>query len=222
MKFDSKAKQIFKKMPVEIKNYFYEVDAKCKKHKVQFRLSGGKGLNADGSRSGGWFDDYNKELAIAINAPLKWILATLLHEESHLDQWLDETSVWYDRKIYNSFRRFFSWLSKDSEINCPLREARNIIILEADCERRTLRKIKKRWSHIIDCETYSKSANAYMFSYLWMAKSRKWIGCCVNQQYFLKHFPSKIQKQYEFLPEKYLKLFLIQDNKKPLSKRRGV
>ncbi len=92
MKFDSKAKQIFKKMPVEIKNYFYEVDAKCKKHEVQLRLSGGKGLNGDGSRSGGWFDDYNKELAIAINAPLKWTLATLLHEESHLDQWLDETS----------------------------------------------------------------------------------------------------------------------------------
>ena len=81
MKFDSKAKQIFKKMPVEIKNYFYEVDAKCKKHEVQLRLSGGKGLNGDGSRSGGWFDDYNKELAIAINAPLTPMGLFVLHKD---------------------------------------------------------------------------------------------------------------------------------------------
>ena len=222
MKFDSKARQIFKKLPNDVKNYFYEVDKKCKKHQINFRLSGGKSLNANGSRCGGWFDDSTKELAIALNMPLKWSLSILLHEESHLDQWLDQNSVWYNSKINNSFQRFFSWLAKDSEIRCPLKEAKNIIILEADCERRTLRKIRKRWSHIIDCETYSRSANAYMFSYLWMAKSRKWIGCCVKQQYFLKHFSAKMQKQYNFLPEKYLKLFLIQDNKKPLSKRKGV
>jgi len=222
MKFDSKARQIFKKLPNEVKNYFYEVDEKCKKHKINFRLSGGKSLNADGARCGGWFDDSNKELAIALDMPLKWSLSILLHEESHLDQWLDPTSVWYNYGIYNSFPRFFSWLTKESELRDPLKEARKIIILEADCEKRTLRKIKKRWSHIIDFEVYSRSANAYMFSYLWMAKTRKWIGSCVKQHHFLKNFPIKMQKQYEFLPEKYLKLFLIQENKKPLPKREGA
>lgn len=62
-----------------------------------------------------------------------------------------------------------------------------------------------------------------MFSYLWMAKSRKWIGYCVKQQRFLKHFPVKMQKQYDFLPEKYLKLFLDQESKKtPLQTERGL
>jgi hypothetical protein len=215
VKIDSKARTILSSFPKEIQDYFQEIDAKCKQHDVKFRVSGGKSVYSGGGCCGGFFSDSPKELAIAINKPLKWVLATLVHEDSHFDQWLNRQSVWYNQRISRNFNNFFDWLQNIKNIKNPIESAKHVIALESDCERRSIKKIKKRWSHVISPETYAQSANAYMFSYLYMAQSRKWISNSVKikNKCFYRNFPQKILGKFENLSEEYFELFRKYDNK---------
>lgn len=207
MKFDNKSRHLYKKLPEEIKQYFREVDEKCKKHGITFRIGGGKGLNISNGRCGGYFGDFARELAVSINRPVKWVLSTLVHEESHLDQWLDENSVWYDSETSSKFERFFQWLDGRIELKNPKDCAQKVIAIELDCEKRSLKKIKKRWKHVISEEDYAMSANAYMFSYLFMAESRNWIKVKLRRKVFYRNFPKKILNKFENLSDEQFELF---------------
>lgn len=213
MKLDSKARKIFKGFPQEVKDYFYQVDKKCQKHGIVFRVGGGNNVNAGGGRCGGYFCDKAKELAVCIGRSMKSGLEILIHEDCHMDQWLDKKSIWYAENIQSGHLRFFSWLLEKKEIRNPTETAKKVILLEADCEKRSLRKIKKRWSHLISPEEYAKCANAYMFSYLWMARSRKWVGEYLNRKTFIRHFPDKLKNKYENLPDQFLLLFSKHEQK---------
>lgn len=219
---DSKARKIFHKFPDEVKDYFKQVDEKCKTHGITFKISSGGSVNFGGCRSGGYFCEKSKTLAIASNVRLKWVLGALLHEESHLDQWADSNSVWYESKMDYSFLMFFGWLGGYFNIKNPETYAKKIIKLEADCEKRTIKKIKDRWQKYISVDDYARSANAYLFSYLWMAKSKKWVGDFTVYKKYTKHFPAKIHSKYEKLPIKFLKLFELAQNKKPSPRRERV
>lgn len=207
MKMDSKARKIFNQLPKDVQNYFREVDKNCKEYGITFRLGGGQTINFGGGRCGGYFCDHTKQLALAMGRQLKWILGTLVHEESHFEQWIDLDSVWHKPQMDASATRFFNWLKGHPSSRSPETDAKRIIELEADCERRTIKKIKKHWSKYISIDEYARSANAYMFAYLWMAKSRKWIGDFTSKKRYIKHFPAKIHSKYETLPNKFWQLF---------------
>lgn len=215
MKIDKKARAILNSFSKDVQDYFQEIDDKCKKSGVQFRVSGGRAVYSGGGRCGGFFSDSPRELAIAINKPLKWVIATLVHEDSHFDQWLDSQSIWYNETVARNFNSFFDWLSKTKNIKNPTESAKHVISLESDCERRSIKKIKKRWSHVISPEEYAQSANAYMFSYLYMAHSRKWISESVKikNKCFYRNFPQKILGKFENLSEEYFELFRRYDRK---------
>lgn len=214
MKLDSKARKIFNSLPQKIKNYFLEIDEDCANYGITFKVSGGKGINFGGGRCGGYFCSDTKVLAVSINRKIPNMLGLLIHEASHFDQWKDLDSVWYKPMMYASGERFFNWLSGSVELSHPERDAKRIIELELDCEKRALRKIKRRWSDVINPEQYAQSANAYMFSYLYMAQSRKWIGDFISINKYCNKFPEKMLPKYDDIPEKYLKLFKQHENKK--------
>ena len=213
MKIDKKARSILNSFPKDVQDYFQEISEKCKKHQVKFRVSSGCKVYSGSGSCGGFFSDSHKELAIAINSPLKWVVAILVHEDSHFDQWLNHQSDWHDPKVSRNITHFFDWLSKTKNIKDPIESVKSVISLESDCERRSIKKIKKRWSHIISPENYAQSANAYMFSYLYMAHSRKWISKSVNiySKCFYRNFPQKILGKFEALSEKYFELFSKND-----------
>lgn len=215
MKIDAKARSILSSFPKDVQSYFQEIDQKCKKHGVKFRISGGACVYSGSGKCGGFFSDSPKELAIAVNKPLKWVIATLVHEDSHFDQWLNHQSIWHNQKVSRNFSNFFDWLLKIKNIKNPTESAKHVISLESDCERRSIKKIKKRWSHIISPETYAQSANAYMFSYLYMAQSRQWISgrVKIKNKCFYRNFPQKILSKFDDLPEEHLKLFKRYDKK---------
>jgi hypothetical protein len=192
MKMDAKARKIFRKLPLKIKNYFWEIEEECREYGITFRVSGGKRINFGGGRCGGYFCEHTRQLAIAIDRPMVMMLGTLIHEESHFDQWKDLDSIWYKPQMESSANRFFNWLNGSIENKNPEKDAKKIIELEADCERRTIKKIKKRWSELISVAQYAKAANAYMFSYLWMARSRKWIGDFTSKEKYIKQYYIKI------------------------------
>jgi hypothetical protein len=216
VKFDKNSRKLFKKLPKEIKDYFEEVDQKCKKHGITFRLGGGKSLNIPNGRCSGFFSDFTKELAVAIDRPLKWLMATLVHEECHFEQWLDENSIWYNEKISAGFQSFFEWLDGGLELKDPTKYAKNVIAVELDCEKRAFKKIKKRWSHIISPEDYAMTANAYMYSYLYMSYSRNWIKAKLRRKAFYKHFPAKLLNSFEELSDEQYDLFYRHEKAAPL------
>jgi hypothetical protein len=215
VKIDKKARAILNSFPKDVQDYFYEINEKCAKHGVKFRVSSGSVVYSGGGSCGGFFSDSPKELAIAVNKPLKWVIATLVHEDSHFDQWLNRQSIWHNQKVSRNFNSFFDWLLKIKNIKNPTETAKHVIALESDCERRSIKKIKKRWSHIISPETYAQSANAYMFSYLYMAQSRKWISETIEikNKCFYRNFPQKILSKFENLSEEYFELFQRYDKK---------
>lgn len=215
MKIDGKARVILSSFPKDVQNYFREIDEKCKKNNVKFRVSGGSVVYSGGGSCAGFFSSSPKELVVSINKPLKWVIATLVHEDSHFDQWLNHKSIWYNQKVMRNFDNFFSWLLDSKNIKNPTESAKHVIALESDCERRSIKKIKKRWSHIVSPETYAQSANAYMFSYLYMARSRKWISETIEikNKCFYRNFPQKILNKFDNLSEKYFELFRRYDKK---------
>ena len=209
MKIDSKARKILNSFPREVRDLFIQIDQKCRKYKVVFRVSSHSNVYSGSGSCSGYFSDKPKELAVAINNPLKWVLATLVHEDSHFDQWLDKCSIWHSRESKQNFSDFFDWLFKIKSIKNPTQSAKHVARLEADCERRSIKKIKKYWSHLISPEVYAQTANAYLFSYLYMAKSRKWISTEIGltSKAFYRHFPDESQNKFDNLLEKYFNLF---------------
>lgn len=209
MKIDSKARKILESFPRNVRDFFNQISQKCQKHGIKFRVSSYSAVYSGTGACSGYFCDQKKELAIAINNSLKWVLSTLVHEDSHFDQWLDQKSIWHDKQNRRNFDNFFDWLLKIKNIKNPTESAKHVVRLEADCERRSIKKIKKSWSKIISPEVYAQNANAYMFSYLYMAKSRKWLSrnFGLSQKAFYQNFPEKILNKFDSLPEKYSRLF---------------
>lgn len=201
MKLDSRARKIFRKFPRDVKEYFEKLDQKCQKHGILLKLGGGKEVNFGHGRCGGYFDDSGKEMNIAIGGSIQSLMANSLHEEGHLDQFLGKSKIWHQFSFYNGHTRFFKYLSGERiyKVNQAVQAA---IAIEKECEKIAIKKIKKKWQKYIDLDWYIASASAYLFSYLYMAKKRKWPKNtpCIAQ--IRAHCPNKILRSYKTIPER--------------------
>lgn len=181
------------------------VREECKTHGVKLRLKKRKYLVLSGNvRVSGYFDDENKELAVAVNNP-EW-LGVLVHEFAHLTQWVENCEPW--RKLGDSLIKVHDWLEGQEVkgIKKALAKARD---LELDNEKRTV-KIIKDWGLPINTRLYTQKANAYISFYNWMYYTRRW--CTVkNSPYrnpkIYKEMPTIFKMNYEVLSDKYKKVF---------------
>ncbi len=154
----------------------------AKKNGVSIYIGKGRSVNYSGYRFGGLFDDVNKKLSVAVGGSSvpEW-LGTYVHESCHMDQWLENSEVWVDslEDDYALQDRFFSGESvpKDDIINA----IGNIAVLEADCEIRSIEKIRK-YNLPINQDTYTQLANGYLFFHTAMLYYRDW--------YKIQHAPS--------------------------------
>lgn len=110
-------------------------------------------------------------LSVGIKKDIKKWLPIFVHETSHMDQWIEKSQLWLNAKDYqllNDWLQLKDYPKEDVEIL-----VKKIITLEADCERRTIEKIKQH-NLPIDVGYYAQRANAYLYFYQWMLKNRKW------------------------------------------------
>ncbi len=201
MKMDSRARKIFNKFPRDVKEYFHEVNEKCQKYGVTFKVSGGRSVNADCGRSGGYFNDSTKELAVAIGSNLESSMGVLIHEFFHMEkQWKNPKSIWKNRKIYNGYNRFFHYLNGgriykiDSAIT-------SVVSLELECEKMAVREIKRRWTKYINVDKYCRQSFSYLASFFHMAKTKKWPKISPCHRKFLAHCPDKLPRSLKKVPE---------------------
>jgi len=112
----------------------------------------------------------------------------LIHEYSHFLQWRDESRIWSE---FDDHQFTF-----DDVILNPKKNKKNILLLiklEADCERRSMKIIRK--NSVIDEKQYAQIANAVLYKYAYLYHYNKW--------------PSspKLKKTYEMCPDRILKSY---------------
>ncbi len=148
----------------------------AKENNIKLFLSPEKGVSLGGPNilCNGYFDGDNRLLACAMGKDISYWLLILLHESSHMDQFLENDPAWTNNI---GLVQTDEWLAgkEDVDLNVIAEEIRTSIDIEVDCEKRTVEKIKK-WSldKIIDTEEYIQKSNAYILFYLWMKKNRSW------------------------------------------------
>lgn len=200
MEASSAAKKILRSFPREVQEYFEKLDKRCQKHGIILKLSSGLSLNFGNGRASGLMDAFNKKLSVALGKGWEHAFRVALHESSHLDQALDSRSVWHNPTIDENYNKFFQWLSGANHKN-PEKLVSAVIAIERDCERRTLLKIRKKYSHLIDPEQYARLANAYLASHRWILKNRRWLRDTPYNRKITAHCASKLWRSFDNLPE---------------------
>lgn len=170
----------------------------CKKHNIRLYLGKGRSVRYFGiTRVNGFFDfdcaPKRPKLACAIGKK-NWEL-TLVHERSHLHQWLENCPAWaaYVHTCTSIIERSMSGEAVDQEL--LTRDARITMTMERDCEMRSHQALKELGYSKIKLDEYVQKANAYTMFYLYIAKHRKWykIG---SEPYTLRKVWSRFPKRF--------------------------
>jgi hypothetical protein len=198
MKASSLAKKMLREFPEEVQNYFFYLDKKCQKNNITLRLSSGFCVNNVG-RCSGYFDSLGGELAVALKRGWEHSFAVAIHESAHLDQKNDFKSIWHS-EIAEEHSLFFQWLGGKNFKN-PEKFALSAMLLERDCERRALKLIRQKYSHLIDPEKYILRSNCYLAGHAWILKNRRWFRKSPYVSKLMAHCPSKLIKSFDDIPE---------------------
>lgn len=182
-------------MENNVNNFIFEEKNKAQQNQVVLNLSEKEKVFYGNIECNGFFeskykveDEFKPYLAVAIKKPSDKWLPIFAHETCHMDQWLEKSPLWLDA---DDFKILDSWLGgtlypKEKIVNF----VHKVISLEADCERRTIEKIKK-YNLPIDIKWYASRANAYLYYYQWLIVNRKWY----------KTAPYEIKDILDLMPE---------------------
>jgi len=196
-------------IPQEFKPFVAFVKRMCKLHKVELMLSPSRTVVITDTFStdcSGYFDDVDKVLAVACGKPFEQWIEILVHEYSHMEQWLhdDRWGRWTD-----SCGELWSWLDKEKIMNnSQLKSVLDgMIELERDCEVRALNTIAK-WNLPVNKARYKRKANLYLYSYRLMPKLRKFPTGIYDNEHIVSMCPSRMLKKYDKVPENIEKAIL--------------
>ena len=151
------------------KDFIDFVKSECDKYKVTCLLKNTKFVQMTGSvKCGGWFDESTPELVVSMKRP-DWI-EILVHEYSHLTQWIDNESIWNESSV--SLPIVWDWLDGVDYDNIE-KHIDVVRELESNNDRRAV-LIIKQFNLDIDLDRYIRKSNAYHQFYNWMKETRKW------------------------------------------------
>lgn len=187
------------------KNDVYEeflksVIEECKQNNVECVFSDERKIAIPGYEDilvSGFFDDLPRPiLGCAMGKPTEDWVQILVHESCHMNQWMEQSEFWkrirsgdiYADKVMDE------WLSgREFDISQVEKVFYDILALELDCEKRSVDKIKNK-NLPIDTIKYTKGANAYLFYYPILLKTRKWSDVA----------PYEVSEIIEMMPDKFL------------------
>jgi hypothetical protein len=166
----------------------------------------GEGNYCSGYFSGGE-DLEDREFCVAMDS--KFSNEVFIHEFSHFKQWKNKKSAWYKVKEKDEID-FWDWISgtkrmSKKRIKIASKGIRN---LEEDCERRSVKLIKK-WDMDIDIEDYKRKANSYIYFYTVIPEIKSWYkkGTPPHEvEEIMDIMPKTFLKNYDTPPKDYLNL----------------
>jgi hypothetical protein len=182
-------------MKINEKKLIADIASKCLKNNFSFNLVASKFVEAGkGIKCSGYFDE--KELIVA-SLKKDWI-DVLIHESCHLDQFVENCKYW--REGEDGIIMMDAWLlKKKSYSQSRLEKAiKSTILLELDCEKRTVRKMKK-YGLKINQSLYIQRANSYLLSYWASYRDRKWYPFPYEKKSIFEKMPKTFMKPEEYL-----------------------
>jgi len=201
-----------KQYPECVYEYFQQVEQKCKQHGVKLKVVKRDYIPTPDKRDigvGGFFDETSAILGVSIGCDdVHGILGVLLHEESHMDQWIEKDSIWHNQSATKKINAFWEWLY-NPEYKIPKKFGTvdkcctACIDLEIDCELRAIKKFKKYFPEIFDNDRYIKSCNAYFYFIRYMTIIRGWPNISpFDVEELLEVCSSRLKSDYLIIPSK--------------------
>jgi len=189
------------------------VRKKLREKNVSLNLIPAKWVGVEGRiKVNGYFDEEHKSLVCAIDKPYRSWLPILVHEYGHFEQWKKQCKPWTRININGEDRTdaIFLWIKKKRyrriDIKCYAAKNRE---LEVDCERRTVRNIRK-FKLPIDVRSYIQQANSYLYFYNYALLRRRWWKsgyAPYDIPEVWTNFPTTLKRNYSKLPQKYVELY---------------
>jgi len=158
--------------------------------------------------SGYFVDNGDPTLCCAIGGELNIWGPILLHESSHMDQWIENCKEW--KENYWNGKECVEWLDEwcqnktkleDREVDEIINRAINV---ELDCEKRTIIKLIK-YNIDVDISEEIQKAISYILFYRFLKESKKW-SATGKSPYKIKEVWSLMPKSFDecnfgFVPE---------------------
>ncbi len=193
-------------MNSNIKKLIADIADKCVRHNISLRLENTNLLDTDDLACSGYFDE--KVLAVATKKPKinDW-LDVLIHESCHLDQWSEKAKVWIPDDIGLTIVE--KWIKGKNINKKKVFEAfKNTILLELDCEKRTVKKAKK-YKINLNFDEYIQKANSYLFAYVYTLENKKWYAAPYENPNIYKKMPKKFLSVNQYFEQynKYSELY---------------
>lgn len=186
-----------------------DVSKLCIENGVTMRMYNGNKVHL-GNRmySSGFFSSDPKHLELAVSTGVedeKWLII-LVHESCHLDQWVEDKSVFDEMDASASID---DWISGKRMTRKRIEKSIDTTMkIELDCEKRSVKKIIK-YNLPLDVDRYTQMANTYIYFYQWMKTSRMWIPKhkSLYIEEIIKHAPKKFKRDYSEIPQRLREAF---------------
>lgn len=183
-------------MNKNIQKLIADVAVNCIKNKINFRLEYSNHVDSSNIPCSGYFDEESLVVAVDKKTTNDW-LDVLVHESCHMDQWKEKCKHWYDDSV--GLHVIEDYIKGKKYIKSKLKQAFiNTINMEIDCEKRTIKKIKK-YNIPFNAEVYIKKANSYLFGYGITYKTKKWPKTPYENPLIYKKMPKVFLKAEEYL-----------------------
>ena len=192
------------------KRLIRDIKNRCQELNVTLVLTNKRHVRYPGFGKGiaGFFEEHSKTSPAKLVSTIKgkWGLSTLLHESSHMDQWIEDHKSWTQSNTEDGI--FDEWLHGKKFKKERIKKAASLIrSCELDCEKRTVEKLKK-YKIGIGTKKYIKDANCYLFLYTFLLKSRKWPKTLpMGIKEITDAMPDKFLDRYDRMPKKLEELY---------------
>lgn len=166
-----------------------DVATKCIAHGITLSLQHVESVDEENLACSGYFDEKSLVVATKKKRVQDWV-DVLVHESCHLDQFTEKSELWVSDN--NSLFVVEAWI-KGKKMSCEKRDRgfANTLLLEIDCERRSIKKFKK-YKLDIDIEDYIQKANAYLFSYAVALHEKRWYSSPYENPKIYKKMPKQL------------------------------
>lgn len=197
-------------MHKKIEHFIETIKREAKDVNVKIILPKSKTVITNGVKVDGYFDDIDLEFPVLkcpVGKPRSEWLPVLVHEYSHLRQYIEKCSEWQESDKEKS-DVIFEWINgKDFHLKKLKLSFRRTVEIELDCEKRSVEHIKA-FDLPINVDDYIRKANSLLFFYNYVFTVRRWykISPFAIPKVYNK-FRKDFKADYNSLPNKYVKLY---------------
>ena len=183
----------------------------AKENDIQVKFSSSSIIYAKDDPNGctGYFDEDEMILCVSNRNNKHIFISNLVHESSHMDQFLHDRYLW--DKCNPGYTIFFEWLDGATDLKQDVLEeaVQDIIRIELDAERRSIRKIRHyNLDSLIDIDEYIRGVNAYLYGYLFALETRHWTPQIYFDGDIKNASSSRLKRSYTKIPRRLHRIFL--------------